>query len=301
MSDDSLDRAANKASLRNHPGFFGVTSQGVIAIHADWPMYPEEHGGELALLWLTAFPAGTVFKRIDDIDQCVLLLAEPSTKPDPFDERNYHVAIWYEDLLELGTKAFVTGVSVATRRSWEIARFANRPVPGPWYAKLDDGRLVKIPDPDFEEYDDEDESWITVARDGITVSPLGREEVSRLLVAPKEDFQSLGERVPNLLELSYYDTAVREACVAIEDQIKTWLGSTKWGDALLAQFTARLNRDGRLLNTEIRVLRAEVRLAFKFIRNEFAHNLLRLDETQCKAKLFRLARLKSTLDSVTRG
>jgi hypothetical protein len=26
--------------LKVHPGYFGVTSRGVIAIHADWPMAP---------------------------------------------------------------------------------------------------------------------------------------------------------------------------------------------------------------------------------------------------------------------
>lgn len=30
--------------LEDHPGYFGMTSRGVIAIHADWPMYPFEHG-----------------------------------------------------------------------------------------------------------------------------------------------------------------------------------------------------------------------------------------------------------------
>ena len=58
------------SELSKHPGFLGFTSQGVILIHADWPMYPEEHGSDLALLWLTAFPRGTSFPRIDDIDRC---------------------------------------------------------------------------------------------------------------------------------------------------------------------------------------------------------------------------------------
>ena len=81
--------------LHDHPGFFGITSEGVIAIHADWPMYPEEHGADLALLWLTAFPQGTPFKRIDDIDRCNLFLADVkcSNRADPFDERNFHVAV----------------------------------------------------------------------------------------------------------------------------------------------------------------------------------------------------------------
>lgn len=82
-------------NLRDHPGYFGITSQGVIAIHADWPIYPEEHGADLALVWLTGFPQRTTFKRIDDIDLCNLFLinVKRSNQADPFDERNFHVAI----------------------------------------------------------------------------------------------------------------------------------------------------------------------------------------------------------------
>ena len=50
-----------------HPGYLGLTSQGVIAIHADWPIYPEEHGSDLALIWLTSLPSNTKFKMIDEI------------------------------------------------------------------------------------------------------------------------------------------------------------------------------------------------------------------------------------------
>jgi len=110
-------------SLQDHRGFFGITSQGAIAIHADWPMYPEEHGADLALAWLTALPNGTAFERIDDIDRCSLLLANVkcSDQADPFDGRNFHVAVWHEDLLQLRTSGFVDGVSPVSERRWEEA------------------------------------------------------------------------------------------------------------------------------------------------------------------------------------
>jgi len=97
--------------LKDSQGFFGITSQGVIAIHADWPIYPEEHGVELALLWLTAFPQETRFKPIDDIDRCILLMADMkgSNKADTFDKRNLHVAVWHEDLLDLQERGFING------------------------------------------------------------------------------------------------------------------------------------------------------------------------------------------------
>src|ERR1700730_9980044 len=106
------------SELSKHPGFLGFTSQGVILIHADWPMYPEEHGSDLALLWLTAFPRGTSFPRIDDIDRCHIFLADVkcSDRKDLLDERNFHVALWHSDLLDLRKKGLVSGVSTASER-----------------------------------------------------------------------------------------------------------------------------------------------------------------------------------------
>jgi hypothetical protein len=54
----------------------GLTSRGVIAIHADWPMYPWEHGWLMALVNLCCFPTGTTFTEISDIDLVLLLNAE---------------------------------------------------------------------------------------------------------------------------------------------------------------------------------------------------------------------------------
>src|SRR5262245_54207233 len=132
-----MRRGEDNMRLQDHPGFFGLTSQGIIAIHADWPMYPEEHGSDLALLWLTAFPHGTRFERIDDIDRCNLFLADLkySNRSDLFDERNLHVAIWHEDLLELARKGFVEGVSPITERRWEELKRAQLPS-GPLYFRL---------------------------------------------------------------------------------------------------------------------------------------------------------------------
>ena len=99
-------RTLGKMRMQDHPGFFGMTSKGVIHIHADWPVYPEEHGANLVLFWLTAFPNGTAFKSIDDIDRCSLFLADVkySNRANQSDERNFHVAVWHDDLLSLRKK-----------------------------------------------------------------------------------------------------------------------------------------------------------------------------------------------------
>ena len=109
------------SDLDKHPGYLGLTSRGVILLHADWPIYPEEHGPDLALIWLTAFPPKTIFKRIDDIDRCNLFLAciKNTNDSKPFDSKNFHVAIWHNDLLDLQSKGFIDGVSAITERKWE--------------------------------------------------------------------------------------------------------------------------------------------------------------------------------------
>jgi hypothetical protein len=278
--------------LEEHPGYFGITSQGAILIHADWPVYPEEHGADLALLWLTAFPPGTAFKQIDDIDQCWLFLADllgTDHRKKAFDERNFHVAIWHEDLVNLHKGGLINGLLT----EGEALRL--------YWSKLPADLKEENPtpsDPDFED--------ITLSKSfsdaGVTVSFAGRSHAASLLVDPVVgDLSSLGDRVPRLFELGYYDTAVREACVRLEAQIKTAIGSRKWGDPLANEFITNLRSRGIFIESFLRVLRAQIRMALKFIRNDFMHNFVHMDEIECKAILFRLLRVKRAIDVVLRG
>jgi hypothetical protein len=283
--------------LRKHPGYFGLTSQGVIAIHADWPMYPEEHGADLALLWLTAFPQGTSFTSIDDIDRCNLFLVgvKCSNREDPFDQRNFHVAIWHKDLLELSSEGFVEGVSAVNARRWEEVNRSELPA-GDLYFKRSDGTMQAFSLPPLEDYCEDDMFWPEFAPGGIAVTASGRTQAASSLAQAAGDHTILGQRVQRLLGLSFFDIAVREACVALEHEIKTYLNSEKWGDALVEEFILRLRDGGRLLESHLRVLRAQIRTAFKFIRNDFMHNFVDIDDTQCRAILFRLARTKVVVD-----
>src|ERR1700730_2941949 len=62
--------------IETHPGYLGLTSDGAVLIHADWPTYAVTHGWELALIAFGRFPPNTVFVAldagVDDIDQCFL-------------------------------------------------------------------------------------------------------------------------------------------------------------------------------------------------------------------------------------
>lgn len=287
------------ASLEDHPGFLGLTSHGVIAIHADWPMYPEEHGADLALVWLTAFPPSTQFKPIDDIDQCILFLADVkcSNRADPFDERNLHVAIWHEDLAELSQRGFVSGVNVVTERQWEVNKRENLPSDELFY-KTDDGEYKQLTLSPLDDFDDEHPSWPEFDPDGIKVTAIGLRQAHTILSSLEFEYGILGDRIERLYELSYFDTAVREACIQIEHNIRLGLGSDRWGDVLVDQLFTVLKESGSYRQSYLRVLRIHTKTVFKFIRNEFMHAFVAMDEAQCRALLFRLARAKAELDKV---
>jgi hypothetical protein len=167
----------------DHPGFLGVTSKGVIAMHADWPIYPEEHGADLALLWLTAFPKSANFKFIDEIDQCTLFLADlkGSNIDDPYSDKNFNVAIWNEDLIGLHEKQLVYGIEeVFTEYEWRKFRWSQLP-PGPYYIKRDDGTMAELPPLAWEYFDREMPYAARISQVGIVVSPSGRDQVRRFL------------------------------------------------------------------------------------------------------------------------
>jgi hypothetical protein len=111
-----------RVGLEDHPGYLGFTSAGVVLLHADWPVYPTEHGWLAALASLGSFPDRTAFSALDDIDRCLLLLADNhvANKVDPFSEKNFHVALWHEDILELVRRGLVHGAVGVTERVHEL-------------------------------------------------------------------------------------------------------------------------------------------------------------------------------------
>jgi hypothetical protein len=158
--------------------------------------------------------------------------------------------------------------------------------------------MQEITLPTASDYDDDYPYAARVACEGILVSPKGVAHVATLLTNMSEDLRVFGERVPRLVQLEYYDTAVREACLVIESQIKTAIKSNFWGDVLANEFIERLRKSHSFLESYLRVLRGQIRGALKFIRNDFMHNFVSIDETECKAILFRLVRIKLEIDRV---
>jgi len=138
----------------------------VRAASADWPMYPEEHGADLALLWLTAFSDGTAFKAIDYIDQCHLFVADikGSNPSKPFSEKNFHVAVWDEDLRELNGRGLIEGV--LGEREWTKSWQSNLPA-GRYYIQLPDGASKEVSLPAPGDLDYEDATSLHMAPEGL--------------------------------------------------------------------------------------------------------------------------------------
>jgi hypothetical protein len=285
--------------IEEHPGYLGWTSKGVIAIHANWPTYPAEHGAEIALIGLGQFPPDTVFRQIDDIDQCFLFLAGKPFQPEsPFDERNFHVAAWREDIVDLYRAGHVTGATEITLADWIERRCKE--LEGLVYLTKN-GTSIPIPKPDLSDFEeDELEGLVLLIKDdGLKVTPSGWEALQKTLITLKSELHPLiVQRANPIAELGHYDAAVREACVILESRLKDISGLSDFGKTLIAKSFDLLMKDGRLITASLKVLRTEMMTSLKFVRNDFMHNVKDIERDQCWSILARISRPLFSLDEI---
>jgi hypothetical protein len=276
-------------SLEDHPGYFGMTSRGVIAIHADWPMYPFEHGWEEALLAFCSLPSDTRFFQIDDIDKCFLFVAGTvSEKQDPYDERLFHVATWREDMFELIKRAYVDGMDLVSEYAAAIAyweKFKDL------YVDQESGKYVPINLPKPENNDDswpEQKTVPIIAPTGLSVSEAGRAALKSFLNA---EFLNLPpdflERVEPILAINKTDTAVREGCALLESTMRQRIGGPQFGQKLVDEFCSRILARGAI-PALVKPFRAELKNAFRHIRNDYMHNIRLLELEESRALLMRI-------------
>jgi hypothetical protein len=299
------------------PGYLGWTSEGVVAIHADWPMYPAEHGWLMALRSLGMFPAGTLFSPIDDIDRCFLLGADgfAPDKDDPFSERNFHVALWHDDVLELLRRGCVQGPTGVTRKVWELNRrlaMEGRPPLESWpdagppefsrtfFAQLDDGTRIPLDPIDWDQYEDDPREFLSFPCGQVSVTDHGWRALDDALAAQFTIPDELSDRLSPLLEHELYDTAIREMSVHLEHAMRTSLGvSGIWGQSLVELFVSHLRHRGDVLDAQTKVFRGDLRAIFKFVRNEFAHNVVDIPRARSLALLMEIGELYEAVPAFT--
>jgi hypothetical protein len=288
-------------SIENHPGYLGWTSEGVIAIHADWPAYAIEHGWRYALMTLGQFPPETVFRGIDDIDECFLFfVGNPDNVEDEFDERHFHVALWHRDAFELFDRGYVSGASGMTPRQWAERRateLAELMAGLTW--QQPNGSDAPVPTPTAEDFEDDEAFGGLISRVGLTITKQGLSALQGVLLEEKELISGdILKRTRGLMLLQQHDTAVREACLLAENLMRKITGSHGYGAQLIESFFAQLSKSGRFIPAQLKVLRTEVRAAFKFIRNEYMHNLHDISQEQCYAILVRMSAIYERLREI---
>lgn len=299
-------------------GILGYFHRGafVIAIHADWPTYPGQGPGYV-LYDLGQFPHGTEFSPIDDIDKCVLFVA--SGRPPHVNEWSddaFHVAAWHSDLIDLANDYLIDGIVTAQQiASRKVAREVTEAEirrdieaaggsieldeQGESYVMLGES---KYPLSDYHneliEQDDlleEFRSWGWP--DFLFVGPSRRigptqqgwAELEDLLV--RESSLPHFERLRTLADLGFYDTAIRDAGVLLECSLRKVTESEQFGLQLVNSYLKKLDDAGRWKSTYLRRLRNDLRTAFKFIRNEFAHRIVDVPPDRALAVLARLTAL----------
>lgn len=301
-------------ALLDHPGYLGVTSRGVIAIHADWPIYPIDHGIASALRGLASYPLGTRFRLIDDIDRCALLVAEDFLVPDTevTDSRNWHVAVWHEDILDAADAGYLTGIERLSEREYEsrrreelreavrsAARAAGEDIgtadPLSLLRVEINGQFVRLGLPDAVD-DEEEESptrhdWLgTRAGESIVLTAAGLTAVEQLIAADLAIPDHARGRLDHLLERGQFDTAIRELGAFLETEMRSVIGdSNAYGLRLVEAYIGALGSSGTVLAAHLKIVRAELRTCLRFIRNGFAHAIVDLERPRALALISRLS------------
>jgi hypothetical protein len=307
--------------LLEHPGYLGYFTRGgsfVVAIHADWPAYPAP-SSDGALLDLGQFPPGTTFTPIDDIDECVLFVAAESVRGgDVWSERAFHIAVWHADLIELSERGILAGVQPGTQREWELGRretlrahvrdsaaregvtFDDDPLDHLFYEMR--GEFVPLHLPPVDDEDEDDEDWpgprcrpMFDPEIPVTLTPVGLAQLEGQQT--KRPLPPSMERAAAMLGLGFNDSAVREASVVLETELRQATGSTRYGQKLVDDFVALLVAKGAV-NSTVKAVGTAMRTAFKFVRNDFAHGVVDVSPGRTRALLGRFAELLEFVDEV---
>lgn len=304
-------------NFEDYPGYLGRTSKYLlVALHADWPAYPVDHGWETALFYLCSFPEGTTFVVVDDIDRCLLLRADYPIKHPKAKRIEMHVAVWHEDMLDLASRGLVAGAEFGNERDWRSLERSKlresiraRPADRDWtgvdprdtlYMQHPDGSMVRLVLPSLDMHDDapDDKSWFLATSDGLEITGEGHQTLSDLAVeGPVELPYALSHKVTYLLDGGLLDTAVREVSVALEAAMKARTGANSFGRRLVRDFFDALRDEGRWLTSALRTDETEITAAFQFVRNEFAHNTVALTSRQARALVLRMAHALTTVTS----
>jgi hypothetical protein len=250
------------------------------------------------------FPRAVRFLQLEDIDHCLLLLVTGSgaclePQGDLFNEKWFHVAVWRNDLTKLADQRFVTGVTLLTEYEEAMAYYIqHRDLLAKKGGELHE---LNLPRPKREDYDEDRPKGVRISPDGIGVTDVGF-QANLEAACPLESLEpEIKERVGPLLAIPLLDSAVREAGVILETRLREVVKTQAFGQDLVREyFNLVCSRRGVGSSAFLKVLRGELRTLFKFVRNDFAHSLREISETQCRSLLDRMSQALAKVNEIQR-
>jgi hypothetical protein len=146
---------------------------------------------------------------------------------------------------------------------------------------------------DWEDAANEESVIGLVPPAGFSVSPRGWQclEQTQLPALPP----GLHERVSKLVSIEFYDSAVRETAIFLEEKLRSRSQSSAHGQALVSRYVHMISSRAGGYGAFQRHIRSELRTFFAFVRNEFAHKLLKLQPARCHSLLHRAATILDML------
>jgi hypothetical protein len=268
------------------------------AIHADWPAYPSGHGQEYALETLCCFPQGTHFRDIDAIDECLLMVAVEymdSNQQSSVHPNHFHVAVWEKDLRAMKNAGWASDFFTSDQIRQQ--HLANTKWMQPEHQKQ---AIESIESSAWEGIVESEPISLIIPDQGITVSPLGWSAVTQVMKWP-ETIPHFAKRVNALIDIELYDSAIREAAILLEMELCRRASVKKFGQALVNEYVNFIAAKAGQHGAFQRYLKGELRAFFKFIRNDFAHNIIELDKGRCYSLLSRALTIYEMLDAADRG
>jgi hypothetical protein len=289
---------------------------GIWGISDECSIFPIGKGWEIALRTIASYPSGTKLYELEEVIGLKMLINKPRNRiqGNPYDEKFLHCAIWCEDILALAERGFIKGAVPATEFEWELRRFQiliNQGLStnenGDIVCYLgDEKKKTIIPRPKLEnyieEYSDEalsDEDRAELIEEynrfkpfvfipfALELSEKGRKyilENSQVFEIP----QRIEQRIRPLIEISYYDTAIREVAILFEAMLKKFHKSTLFGEELIEFHIDKcISANQNQYAAGIKIYRQELRKVNRFIRNEYLHNLKEVDQTEFYSILYK--------------
>lgn len=299
---------------------------GIVNLKNAAPSFPMGEGWQIALMDLASYPFGTKLFEIETIGVIATFLT--TQNPNTFKDKKVNKdsflqsAFFPEDLIDLHNMGYISGLEPITwfkyklneyndwikwgyvpTKEGNIESYVNLPKIGKQKTIIEKPRIEKYveeylgtaweeEDRDWliKEYEDDNKTFIEIA-DSIKLTERGFQKYLELAqnVDVPEEINSI---IKPLLEIEYYDTAVREVAVYFETLLKEFHDVKLFGEKLINYHIKKCKtaNDNKMI-PGIKVYRQELRSNNRYVRNEFMHKKFKIEKENYMAILFRQIRL----------